>query len=165
MKYTCRNRHCITKEVDGKTRLYAVYGKEEVEVNKEVYDYLKRSYEREWTLEKIERKHKGISYEQLLEDIDSADRHGKTPPKLCRVSAETEYFDETYEKVEQISFICDEVRKLSPNNQMIFETFLSGTDGVFRVSQLLGISERTVYNRRQRLAKQVGMKLSEGYEE
>ena len=48
---------------------------------------------------------------------------------------------------------------------MIFETFLSGTDGVFRVSQLLGISERTVYNRRQRLAKQVGMKLSEGYEE
>ena len=44
MKNSFGTRHCYAKKVDGQTHYYAVYGKDVVEINKEIFDVLDRSY-------------------------------------------------------------------------------------------------------------------------
>ncbi len=167
MERTFFKRHCYAKTENGQTHYYAVYGKDTVEVNKDVFDCLKQSYEREWGLERIERKHKAFSFEQLAENIEMTDRHGALPSELQFISAEEEFFNEmeSCNVADMLSRFHEEIRSLSSEDRLILETFLTGTDGAFEAAQILGVSERTVYNRRQRLAKQIARKLTEGYEE
>ncbi len=47
MKNTFGTRHCYAKKVAGQTHYYAVYGKDVVEINKEIFDVLDRSYSKE----------------------------------------------------------------------------------------------------------------------
>lgn len=167
MKNTFRDRHCYAKKVNGQIRYYAVYGKDTVEINKEIYDFLKQSYEREWTLEKVERKHKAISYEQLVDDIESLDRHGTLPQALCCASAEAEFFDEIdlSDREELRAQIQEEILFLSNDDRLILETYDTGSEGVKEAALTLGISTRTIYNRRQRIAEDIATKLSEGSQE
>ena len=167
MERTFFKRHCYAKTEDGQTHYYAVYGKDTVEISKEVYDCLKQSYEREWSLERLERKHKAFSFEQLAENIDLTDRHGALPSELHFISAEEEFFNEidSCNIADMLSRFHEEIQSLGSEDRLILETFLTGTDGIFEAAQSLGISERTVYNRRQRLAKRIVKHLTEGYEE
>lgn len=167
MKYAFRDRHCYAKKVNGQTHYYAVYGKDTVEINKEIYDFLKQSYEREWTLEKVERKHKAISYEQLVDDIESLDRHGTLPQALCCASAEAEFFEEIdlSDREELRAQIQEEILSLSEDDRLILETYDTGSEGVKEAAQTLGISTRTIYNRRQRIAEDIAMNLSEDSQE
>ena len=167
MERTFFKRHCYAKTEIGQTHYYAVYGKDTVEVNKDVYDCLKQSYEREWSLERLERKHKAFSLEQLAENIELTDRHGALPSELRFISAEDEFFNEveSCRIADMLSRFHEEIQSLSSEDRMILETFLTGIDGTYEAAHTLGISERTVYNRRQRLAKQIARKLMEGYEE
>ena len=48
---------------------------------------------------------------------------------------------------------------------MILKTYDTGSEGVKEVAQALGVSTRTIYNRRQRIAEDIAMKLSEGDQE
>lgn len=164
MKSVYRNRHCFAKDVEGQTYYYAVYGKETVEVNKEIYDCLKQSYEHEWSLERTERNHKKLSYDQLIEDIALLDRHGKQPMILCCTSAEEEYINdiESCEKAALFSRLQEEIQCLCSEDQSILTTYMTGSKGVSQVAQSLGISERTIYNRRQRIAKQIRKKVLKG---
>ena len=160
-------RHCYAKKEKGQTHYYAVYGKDTVEVNKDVYDCLKQSYEREWSLERLERKHKAFSFEQLAENIELTDRHGTLPSELRFISAEEEFFNEieSCNTADMLSRFHEEIRSHNFEDRLILETFLTGTDGAFEAAQTVGISERTVYNRRQRLAKKIAKHLTEEYEE
>jgi len=164
MKSIYRNRHCFARDIEGQTHYYAVYGKETVEVNKEIYDCLQQSYEHEWSLERTERNHKELSYDQLIDDIALQDRHGKPPLILCYSSAEEEYLRdlESNEEERLLSRLHDEIQRLRSENQSIITTYITGSKGVNQVARDLGISERTVYNRRLRIAKKIGKKLLKG---
>lgn len=164
MKSVYRNRHCFAKDVEGQTYYYAVYGKETVEVNKEIYDCLQQSYEHEWSLERTERNHKELSHDQLIDDIALLDRHGKQPLLLCCSSAEEEYLRdlESDEEARLLSRLHDEIQLLCSEDQSIIATYMIGSKGVNQVARALGISERTVYNRRLRIAKKIGKKLLKG---
>ena len=61
-----------------------------------------------------------------------------------------------------LSRLHDEIQRLRSENQSIITTYITGSKGVNQVARDLGISERTVYNRRLRIAKKIGKKLLKG---
>ena len=99
-----------------------------------------------------------------IEHIASLDRHGKQPMILCCTSAEEEYINdiESCEKAALFSRLQEEIQCLCSEDQSILTTYMTGSKGVSQVAQSLGISERTIYNRRQRIAKQIRKKVLKG---
>ena len=165
MKDDYRNRHCYAKKDGDRTRYFAVYGKDTVEIEKDVYDCLRESYSREWQLEKIERKHKGPSLDQIVEDIEREDHHGKIPDELLVSSAEDVFMEGVSHNM-YLSFLdrfSEQIESMPEDDRLVLMTFLGGPKEIAEVAEMLGIAYRTVYYRRVCLAEKLAAKLRKEY--
>ena len=158
-----RDRHCYAKKMGDQTRYFAVYGKDTVEIEKEVYDCLQKSYAREWQLEKNERKHRAFSLDQLAEDIERLDHHGSMPAELLTPSAETFMMNlfHDHEHQQLINSITEAVEALSETERQIVMTFVGNTEDIHKAAVAVGVSDRQIYNRRKQIADRILAKLKQ----
>lgn len=160
-----RNRHCYAEKNGDQIRYYATYGKNTIEIEKDVFDCLSESYSREWQLEKIERKHKKLSLDQIIDNIAQMNHHGKIPNELLLPSAECVFMEKADYK-SYLSFLRqfkEMVDCLSEEDKQILLTFLGGPAEISDTAKALGIAERTVYYRRNRLAEKLSARIEGDY--
>ncbi len=163
MNENYRDRHSYAKKMGDQTRYFAVYGKDTVEIEKEVYDFLQQSYAREWQLEKTERKHRAFSLDQLEEDIERFDHHGSVPTELLTPSAEAfmmnKFHDDEHQQL--IKSFTEEVEALSETERQIVMTFVGNTEDIHKAASTVGVSDRQIYNRRKKIADRILAKLKQ----
>ncbi len=160
-----RNRHCYAETNGDQIRYYAIYGKNTIEIEKDVFDCLSESYSREWQLEKIERKHKKLSLDQINDNIAQMNHHGKIPNELLLPSAEWIFMEKADYK-SYLSFLRhfrETLDCLSEEDKRVLITFLGGPLIISDTAKALGIAERTVYYRRNRLAEKLSARLEGEY--
>lgn len=160
-----RNRHCYAEKHGDQIRYYAIYGKDTVEIEKAVFDCLSESYSREWQLEKIERKHRKLSLDQINDNIAQMNHHGKIPNELLLQSAECVFMEKADYK-SHLSFLRhfrETMDCLSEEDKQVLMTFLGGPAEISDTAKALGIAERTVYYRRNRLAEKLSALLEGEY--
>lgn len=152
-----RNRHCYVEKNGDQIKYYAKYGKNTVEVEKDVFDCLSESYSREWQLEKIERKHKKLSLDQINENIAQMNHHGTIPTELLLPSAECVFMENVDYKSRLLfsKHFRESMNCLPEKDKRVLMTFLGGPLEISDTAKALGIAERTVYYRRNRLAKKL----------
>ena len=160
-----RNRHCFATKDGDQVRYFAVYGKITVEIQKDVFDCLWESYSREWQLEKIERKHKKMSIDQIIDDISQTERHGTIPDELLSPSAENIFMENCARKSHFLFLhrFMEKIADLPTEDRQVLMTFLQGSSEVSSTAKTLGIAERTVYYRRVCLAKKISVQLKKEY--
>ncbi len=160
-----RNRHCYAEKNGDQIKYYAKYGKNTVEIEKDVFDCLSESYSREWQLEKTERKHTKLSLDQINDNIAQMNHHGTIPNELLLPSAEYVFM----EKVDYKSYLLffqhfrESMNCLPEKDKRVLMTFLGGPLVISDTAKALGIAERTVYYRRNRLAEKLSARLKGEY--
>ncbi len=163
MKKNLGSRECFVKTVGGKTEYFVQVEGQSVQVSEEVYRFLESSNNKEMYQRRVERKLCPISYDQLVDDIEQMDHHGSMPLCLKNCSAEEVFFQEIEKKDKHsvAKALSEEIERLSETDHMIINTFLQGRSGVLFAAKQLGISERTIYYHRKRLASQLAKKVQE----
>lgn len=163
MKKNLGNREGFVRTVEGKTEYYVWVEGQSVQVSEEVYKFLESSNNKENYQRKVEKMHCSISYEQLVDDIEQMDHHGSMPMCLLSCSAEETFFQEIEKEDEHAvaKALSEEIEQLSEIDHMMMDTFFQGRSGVLLAAKQLGLSERTIYNHRARLATQLAKKVQE----
>ena len=163
MKGNYREKHCFTKTINGIEHFFAAYNGQSVEIDKDIYDCLRQSYNREWAIERKERRHRGSSYEHIVEDIESLDRHGRIPFNLICSSAEDvcmdalaqeDYHEMTVKLNEALDFLSEE-------EYSILMTYVNGSEDVTRLGIMFGVTKQDIYLRRKIIAKKIQKYLME----
>ena len=116
-------------------------------------------------MEKTERKHKKLSLDQIIDNIAQMNHHGKIPNELLLPSAECVFIEEADYK-SYLSFMRqfkETVDCLSEEDKQVLMTFLGGPLEISDTAKALGIAERTVYYRRNRLAEKLSARLEGDY--
>ena len=162
-----RNRHCYAEKNGDQIKYYAKYGKNTVEIEKDVFDCLSESYSREWQLEKTERKHKRLSLDQINENIAEIDYHGTILKELTSPSAEYVFMEKINYKSRLLflQHFRESMNGLSKEDRQVLMTFIGGAMKIGVAARTLGIAERTVYYRRNRLAEKLSVRLKGEYKE
>ena len=150
---TKRERHCYAKVEDGTTRYYAVYGEDEVEIEKDVFDLLDCSYSKDRYLERTEQK-RSVSIEQLADQMRGIETHGSLPPTLWVASAEDEFFM-ALENAQTISIMWEEIDRLPESDAELLLTHLSDDGAVTQLAEKYNIPKSTLYCRRKAIAQKI----------
>ena len=157
-----RMNYCYPKTKNGTTKYYAVVQQEYIEVEKEIYDVLERSYRKEWSWDHEDRI--ALSIEQLAEDAILADKHGSIPASLQSISSEDEFLQaqDSNQDRKLVSLILQEISKLSADDRMVFDTCFLDSESISRVAKEMGLTERSIYYRRNIITQRIRNAVSRG---
>jgi len=156
MRKNLEARHCYLKTTSEGITYYAVYDGQSVRISKEIYDCLNESYSKERNLEVIERKHRAVSLDQLLEENSSSGGHSAISAQYQTISAEEAYFQDRQKKLE--SFVWDEINKLDPDERALILSYLEKNAAISELAAKECISDRAAYYRRIKVARDIGKK-------
>lgn len=151
-----RLKYCRIENTPDGVKYYGVVGKELIEVSKDVYHVLERSYHKEWKMDLDRNRENHTSYDQLAEEIASADYHNTVPPSLQYRSTEEEYFDEEDLEAQDVvpEEIAEEFNQLNEREKQLLFTYTS-TSGIKAIAKKENVSTRTIYRHRQRIATRI----------
>ena len=141
-----RMKYCRIEKNGDKTKYYVMVDEQPVEVEKEVYYVIERSYHKEW-LFKHGKHSKYVSLEKLAEDEEGCILHDRVPVALRLPSVEDEY-------------LLSEERDDEDEKIVAMNTEISGAVGA--LAEREKVTRTAIYFRRSRLAKSLAKKLSAG---
>lgn len=158
-----RMKYCRIEKNGGKTQYYVMVGGQPVEVEKEVYYVIERSYHKEW-LFKHGKNSKYVSLEKLAEDEEGNILHDRVPVALRLPSAEEEYLlsEERDDEDEKIDAMNAEINMLSEEKKQLMLSYVEENGAVGALADREKVTRTAIYYRRSRLAKSLAKKLSAG---
>lgn len=158
-----RMKYCRIEKSGGKTKYYVMVDGQPVEVEKEVYYVIERSYHKEW-LFKHGKHSKYVSLEKLAEDEEGFILHDRVPIALRLSSAEDEYLlsEERDDEDERIVAMNAEISMLSEEKKQLMLSYVEGKGAVGALAEREKVTKTAIYLRRSRLAKTIAKKLAAG---
>ena len=159
-----RFRYCYPETKDGVEHYYVVVHGKPVEVTKEIYEVMEPSYRFEYEMTFGKKAKRNKSIEQLTEQIELLDAHGKLPTALQVQSAEDEYFMHEDEKKEDRIFLrmLKEIDRLPTDQQSMIHSYVEETDCIDSLAERDSVSQRAIYYRRERLGKTIARRVRKG---
>ena len=159
-----RFRYCYPETKDGVERYYVVVHGKPVEVTKEIYEVMEPSYRLEWEMRYGKKAKRNKSIEQLTEQIELLDAHGKLPTNLQVQSAEDEYFMLEDEKKEDRRFLRmqEEIGRLPADQQLMLHSYAEKNGCIESLAKRDSVSQLAIYHRRERLGKTIARMVREG---
>ena len=158
-----RMKYCRIEKNGGKTKYYVVVDGQPVEVEKEVYYVIERSYHKEW-LFKHGKHSKYVSLEKLAEDEEGCILHDRVPIALRLPSAEDEYLlsEERDDEDERTVAMNAEISMLPEEKKQLMLSYVEGKGAVGALAEREKVTKTAIYLRRSRLAKTIAKKLAAG---
>ncbi len=159
------NRHYYVKTVNDNKEYYAKYNGQSIRIDKELYDFLKRSYSKERELERTERRHVAISIDQMHENISQCDRHGTVLSAFQVGSPENEFFDlDSPDKQEKlIELMKRNIASLPTEEQELIHSFGQESSAIEKLAEESGLTVRAMKYRRRKIADRVANSIIEDF--
>ncbi len=161
-----RLKYCRIERVNGELKYYVMDGKHPVEVTKDVYLVIEHSYHKEWLMQ--HGKHSNwVSLEQIAEDEESIDRHGRMSSALEVPSAENMYFAPAIEKQKQrmIEQLKTEIDNLQDEQKNLVLSHVEDNGIINNLAERDCVTDRAIYLRRDTVCRGIARKLMEADED